>query len=279
MKFDIKITGLQEIRASLKDFSDRRFRAAVATGLTRTAVEAKAAAEKRMQADLDRPTPYTQRSLYVVTATAEQDRSGISNLATPGDPFSGRIVRAAYLSAEVGIKGDEGVTGKGTPATKYLLPQVDGGQRHTKRFELALQAKGAMPKGWLAVPAAGARLDSFGNVSRGQVQQILAQVGTELLAGSQRTPHSNKAKLAGQRRAGGQFFVVLPGRKGKLKPGIYHRELIGQNITPVFVYVRTATYRQRYGFDQAVRQVVDANLRQNIETAVAQSLERLRARG
>jgi hypothetical protein len=136
-----------------------------------------------------------------------------------------------------------------------------------------------MPTGWLAVPAAGARLDAFGNVSRGQVQQILAQVGTELLAGSQRTPQSNKAKLAGQRRAGGQYFAVLPGRGSKLKPGIYHRELVGRNITPVFIFVRSATYRARYGFDQAVRQVADANLRQNIETALSESLARLRARG
>jgi hypothetical protein len=279
MRIDIKISGLKELQAGLQEFSDRRFRAAIATGLTRTAVEGKAAAEKRMHADLDRPTPFTLRSLYVVTATAEQGRAGVSNLSAPGDPFSGRVVRSAYLAAEVGIKDDAGTTHNGTPATKYLLPQVEGGRRHTKRFEKALQAKGALPAGWLAVPAAGARLDAFGNVSRGQVQQILAQIGTELLAGSLRTPASDKAKLAGQRRAGGQFFAVLPGRRGNLKPGIYHRELTGSNITPVFIYVRGATYRRRYGFDQAVQQVVDANLRTNIETALSQSLARLRARG
>lgn len=279
MKIDIKITGLEEMRAKLQDFSDRRFRSAVATGLTRTAVEAKAAAEKRMLADLQRPTPYTQRSLYVIAATAEQGKAGISNIGKPGNPYSGRLVRSAYLAAEVGVKDEAATTNNGTPATKYLLPQVEGGPRHTKRFELALQAKGAMPKGWLAVPAAGARIDAFGNVSRGQVQQILAQIGTELLAGSKRTPASDKAKLAGQRRAGGQFFAVLPGRRGNLKPGIYQRELTGRNITPVFVYVRSATYRARYGFDEAVRQVADARLRPNIEQAVAQSLARLRARG
>jgi hypothetical protein len=279
MNIDIKITGLAEMQAKLRDFSDRRFKSAVAAALTRTAVEAKAAAAQRMSADLDRPTPYTQRSLYVIAATNDPGKAGIRNLSVPGDPYTGRIVRSTYLAAEVGIKDELGVTGKGTPATAYLLPQVQGGGRRVKRFELALQARGAMPRGWLAVPAAGARLDAFGNVSRGQIQQILAQLGTELLAGSDRTQKTDRARRAGQRRAGGQFLAVLPGRGGRLKPGIYQREFIGRNITPVFIYVRTATYRPRYGFEQAVREVADAKLRPNIERAVAESLERLRSKG
>jgi hypothetical protein len=266
MQVDIKALGLDDVRAQLREFSDRRFSAAVATALTRTAVQARDAAKRALQAEIDRPTPYTVRALKYTPARADSLTASVGFDIEAVQDASGRAV------------GFRSVPGS-TAASKYLGTQVDGGTRRSKRFELALQAKGAMPKGWIAVPAAGAHVDGYGNVSRGQIAQIIAQIGTELLSGYTNTPQSIKAKRAGQRRAGGQFIAVLPGARTKLKPGIYQRETIGSNLTPVFIYAKSATYRKRYDFDGAVRGVVDQRLNAELQQALDESAARLATRG
>lgn len=250
MKIEIK--GLDEVRSMLKSFSDRRFNAAVATALTRTAVQARDAVYADMSRSLDRPTPYTLRSLFV------------------------RGARADRLQAETFFKDNTG--GYDTPATKYLLPQVEGGAgRSIKRFERALIAKGSMPSGWHAVPAKGARLDAFGNVSRGQIMQIISQLGTELVSGSTRTMSTDARKrINAQKRAGGRFYAVLPGQ-GK-QPGIYQREFTGRNVTPVFIFVQSTTYKKRFDFYGVAGRVVQDNLNRNVQQAIGEHVRRLAAK-
>jgi len=270
LKFEAQ--GEAAFRADMEGFSERRIKAALATALTRTAVEAKAAADAELMRSIDRPTPYTQRSLFVRTATASR------------------------LFAEVYVKDD--LAGSGTPATKYLLPQVDGGPRSTKRFELALQAAGAMPQGWRAVPATGsnsaARFDAYGNVSRGQIIQILSQVGVELTAGYNRRmvgPVDRRKGAQAKRRraigrAGGQYLAV-PQRKGRLAPGIYLAEArdfgaklgLGRTgkLKPVFLFVKSVNYRVRFDFHRVVSGVVDLMLVPHVERAIDEQRYRLQA--
>jgi len=111
------------------------------------------------------------------------------------------------------------------------------------------------------------------------VVQVLSQLRIQLVAGSNRNMSGDARKqIAAQRKAGGRFFVVLPGQ-GKRQPGIYQRELIGRNITPVFIFVRSANYKRRFDFDGLSRRVADATLPQEIDRALSESLSRLRARG
>lgn len=250
----VEIRGLDEVRAALTGFSDRRFAAAIATALTRTAVQARDAVYTEMVSKLDRPTPYTLRSLFVSGARADR------------------------LQAMTFFKDNTG--GYDTPATKYLLPQVEGGAgRSIKRFERALIAKGSMPSGWHAVPAKGARLDAFGNVSRGQIMQIISQLGTELLAGSDRSmsTRDKRSAINAQKRAGGRFYAVLPGQ-GK-QPGIYQREFTGRNVTPVFIFVQSTTYKKRFDFYGVAGRVVQDNLSRNVQQAIGEHERRLAARG
>jgi hypothetical protein len=268
MKLSVNVSGLAGLQQAVEQMSARRLSAALATGLTRTAVEVKAVLADHLARDLDRPTPYTLRSLYMRPARADQ------------------------LQAEVYIKDD--LAGSGTPATKYLLPQIEGGARHVKRFERALQAAGVMPAGWHAVPGAAARLDSYGNVSKGQIAQILSQVGTELTAGYNRTlPRgTDKASRTKQRRAygraGGQF-VAIREQRGRLKPGIYIAEArdfgaklgLGRTgkLRPVFLFVRSTQYRPRFDFWGVAQRTADQRLRPNIERAVSEQLARMGAAG
>lgn len=241
------------LRARLTEFSDRRFASAMATALTRTAVQVRDEIRQNMPQVLDRPTPWTLNSLFARGATP------------------------ARLDAEVNFKDDRASTNGGTPATYYLLPNVEGGPRRAKRLEVALRAVGALPSGYFAVPAAGATLDAYGNVTRGQIVQILSQLRIQLVAGSNRNmSFDGRSQIVAQRRAGGRFFVVKPG-DGKQAPGVYQREMFGRNVTPVFVFVRSVQYRKRYDFYALARRLSQSILPQQVERSVEESLARLRA--
>jgi hypothetical protein len=260
-------SNIDEVRQRFAEFSDRRFNAAIATALTRTAVHVRNAVQAEMPRVLDRPTPYTLRQLRYVPATADRLAAAVGfNVVNVTDERGATIAFRDLGPGE-------------TPAGKYLTPQIEGGSRRLKRLEVALRAAGALPDGWLTVPGQGARLDAYGNVSRGQVVQVLSQLRIQLVAGSNRNMSGDARKqIAAQRKAGGRFFVVLPGQ-GKRQPGIYQRELIGRNITPVFIFVRSANYKRRFDFDGLSRRVADATLPQEIDRALSESLSRLRARG
>ena len=243
------IKGLPEVLAAMKDFSERRLAAALATALTRTAGDARKALQAALPQVFDRPTPYTLNSLYTRSATA------------------------AKLAASVYFKDESAASNAGTPATKYLLPHVDGAKRRTKRFEVALQAIGALPPGWLTVPAAGARLDGYGSISAGQIIQILSQLRITMVSGFSRNMSFDARKqITAQRKAGGRFYVVKPGQGGQA-PGIYQRELFGRNVTPVVIFVRTAAYRRRFDFwgigQAAVNQSLPAHARQAVQEQAA----------
>ena len=98
MKISFTIDGQAALRKQIESFSERRIAAVVATALTRTAVEVKDALRAELPRVFDRPTPYTLNSLFVKPARADR------------------------LQAETYFKDDS--AGSGTPATKYLLPQV-----------------------------------------------------------------------------------------------------------------------------------------------------------
>lgn len=247
-------SNIAEVRAQLTQFSDRRFNAAMATALTRTAVKIKAEVLAQLPRVFDRPTAYTMNSLFVSGATANK------------------------LQAETYFKDDRATTKAGTPAVNYLLPHVDGGARRSKRLEEALRAVGALPNGFFVVPGAGALLDDFGNVSRGQIVQVLSQLRIQLVGGSSRNMSFDPRKaIAAQRKAGGRFYVVPPG-KGKVQPGIYQREFFGRNITPVFIFVRGANYKRRFDFAGITQRVAQDQLPIEMQRAVDESMARLHAR-
>jgi hypothetical protein len=88
----------------------------------------------------DRPTPYTLYSTYVIPATKDRLES---------------FVQLKDSAAE------------GTPAIKFLDPEVFGGERNPKRGEKALQQLGALTSGSFIVPSAGLKLGQYGNISAG----------------------------------------------------------------------------------------------------------------
>ncbi len=229
-----------------RDFGkDAKFAAVVAA--TRTAKLAQAELVKEMSDVFDQPTRYTLNSTFVRSATKANPR------------------------ASVGFKE---FAGKGTPATRYLMPQVTGGARRPKRFERALQAAGILPKGWYAVPGDSADLDGYGNMSRGQITKILSAVR----ASSDATQNRSATRKSRGRRRKEQYFAAKPG--APLPPGIYKRG--GSNnrdALPVLFFVKRAPqYSRRLPFEQIVRGVASRHLAREFDRALEQAVAATRRR-
>ena len=265
MRITLGASDLNSVVDQLRLMSERRINAAIATALTRTAVQVREVLKSSMMSAIDRPNPYTLSQLKYVAATSNSLAAAVGFGVQAITDIRGAVIRYQDFGSS------------STPAGKYMQYSIDGGARRSKRFELALQAKGAMPRGWMAVPGVGARMDAYGNMSRGQIAQIIAQLGTELLSGYDNRPATIRSRIAGQRRAGGQFFAVLPGSRSRLKPGIYQREFMGNNITPILMYVRSATYRKIFDFYGISKTEAERILPLEITRSVNESISRMRA--
>lgn len=272
MRIDVKVAGLAEVRAQLAEMSDRRFAAAVATGITRTAVQARQALREELPRAFDRPTTYTLNQARYTPATAQRLWADVG--------FDIDAVQDAR-GAVTGYRktGD-------TPASKYLAPGVEGGPRNTKRFERAMQAAGYLPAGWVAAPGPFAKLDAWGNVSKGQIIQILSQLRVQLVAGTTRNmarPDDKRGAASARaaiKRAGGRYFVQPVGAKGIKQPGVYLRDPFGGRAPMlVMAFVRTPSYTRRLDFDGLMRRVADQHLGDNINRSLGESLARLRGAG
>lgn len=248
IKVDVRLE-LKAFEAQMNSLQRRQLPYATALSLTRTAKFAERKVREEIGRVFDRPTKFTQNATFVTPATKQR------------------------LWAEVKIK-DESV--KAVAAIKWLAPQIYGGTRSFKRFEGLLKARGILPAGMYAVPGQGARMDAYGNMSRGQITQILSRLGAS------RDPLSNQTARSKRSRRNGDEYFALSVRRGRLGPGIYQRISYaehfgksagrqgtggGSKVMPVMVFVPRARYRRRLRFYEVAEQ--SAQMRWPIEFALA----------
>jgi hypothetical protein len=169
--------------------------------------------------------------------------------------------------------------GDRTPPVDWLSPQEFGGERGVKKFERALQAQGSMPSGWKAVPGPAAKIDPFGNVTKGQIVQVIAQLGAKFSPGYQRVISKSAAKRAASAIAKGRAYVaILPGNRAKLTPGVYERTA-SSGLRAVFFYVRATQYRKSIDLLGEARRAAPAAVQREMQRAIEQSAARLASRG
>lgn len=168
---------------------------------------------------------------------------------------------------------------KGTPPAKYLLPQVEGGSRRKKGFEVLLQQKGAMPAGMFAVAGDGADLDAHGNVRPRQISQILSQMGARQDKYQNQTEIS-AARRRGKRRRGGEYFALQAAR-GKLRPGIYERitTAFGSAVRSIFIFTRRASYKPRYNIFGLAQRAWDKLMPFHFNRELAKAIQTSKFRG
>lgn len=237
---------------------ERQVPYATSLALNRTASAIQKALVEQMGQVFDRPTPYTLRSLRLQRATKQN------------------------LTASVAYKD---FAGKGTAASKYLRPQVDGGKRRQKRFENALGRIG--PSGYY-VPAGGADQDAYGNMSRGQIVKLLSYLqafgeqGYRANATDKSRARTAKVRRseAGYRRINGVVYFISRGkgtvsgnRTQHLPAGVWRKTgTHGADVAPVLLHVDNVNYTKRLPFYETADEVYGKRFEDEFTQAFEQAM-------
>jgi hypothetical protein len=146
----------------------------------------------------------------------------------------------------------------------WARPQIFGGGRDVKPFELRLQRAGLLPSGWMVVPGGAMPLDAYGNPSRGELSRILNVLGAFTEAGYNKANAATTARLrkgnAKRGVYGFEYWVNKVGSKNHhIPPGIYRRVYtgFGQSLKPMLIFISRARYRARLDFYGIVSKAVD----------------------
>lgn len=238
------IDGLSEAIAAMENLAGDKPASALADALNHTANQARIALRAEISSVFDRPTPFTLNAVRILHA------------------------RPKTLDAAVFVKDEKDGASKGFAPEDWFRPQVEGGPRTAKRSEDMLRNAGILPSGMFVVPGKGAKLDRYGNLSRGHMNQILSG----LMAAEDRSGASANATRSkrSMRKGHAQAFFVMRDKSGKAI-GIGERR--GKSMAVALAFVRQPQYTQRLDFYAVVDKVADDNLEKNIDLAVTKLLE------
>lgn len=238
MGIDTNTDGFEK---TLKGWELTQLPFATAKALTQTGQRVKDAIRATMEVSFDRPTAYTLNSLFLKGATK-------SNLV-----------------AEVNLKN---WASKGAPPSVYLAPQVYGGQRQLKNSEKIMQRAGVLPGGMLWVPGSGATMNNYGNMSVGQIVQVLSALKSFPETGYLANRSSRLSARVNKNAA--NFFVGKPAG-GKLPLGVYLRSK-GGGLKPIMIFVKDAHYNVRLPFSQIATTVYATNFQAVFTQALRDAL-------
>lgn len=220
--------------AALSALAGRDVQIAGIWALNDTAADVHAHVADRMEVVFDRPTRFTKNAFMVVKA------------------------RSGHLEAAVEQRAASG-------ARHYLRVQEEGGPRGQTGFEKALSRslayEGAVQS---LIPGEHARLDAYGNWSRGERNQVMSQLQVQRDKAANETAASRKRK---PRRA--RYFVAAKG----LAPGVYRRDEIGGAALRVLkISDKVPVYQQRLGFYEGAADVFAARLPQHMSRTLGRMI-------
>lgn len=214
------------------------------TAVNKTAFEVRDALRAEIVRVFDRPVAYTRNSVYVVMA------------------------KPTTLVAKVGIKDDETI---GTPAAKYLAPQMTGGPRKHKRFEKWLIHHGIMSNNKYAIPGWACPKDSYGNVRPGLYTQILSALGASADPRQNRTARTTRRRVK-QRAA--EYFVMSNGSGETIGIAKARRGRTGNfgKLQMMFFFGRQPRYSKRFDFAGLTAKVAAREFPRKVDEAISRSL-------
>lgn len=247
---EIRVEGVEKTTRYLTDVERKQIPFALAKSLTRTAQDGQKALQDDMAGKFDRPTPYTLKSGYY----------------TPANKIN--------LTSAFGIKDRQKSKSANAP-DEVLSPHFTGGGRALKASEARLRRQGFLDAGEFLAPGAGAKLDRYGNISRGQLQQIFSQIGSRNLSGSDNLATGSKRSKRHVTKAGVMFWsrgqqgrkvpLIDPatgieyGYKGgsanHLPKGVWMRQ--GRNVRPILLAISRPTYSKRIDIKRIALDVVN----------------------
>jgi len=220
----VDMSGVNRLAAVL-DAKQKQVAFAAAKTLTQVAKDKlQPAIYAEMRKKFDRPTPFTMKGLRVKPAT-KQD-----------------------LTAMVYLK-DAIIGGKNPNSLDYIIGQeFTGGPRNRKGIERLLEQAGLISANEYVAPGAGATLDQYGNMSRGQLNQIVSQIRIGL------DPYSWKSNSARSRRNVKRSGQLFWSRGGHLARGVWMRD--GATVKPILMVIKRPNYRQRIDLKAIADRVV-----------------------
>lgn len=236
MQIDIR-SNIRDVSRWLDDAQKKHIPFATVYAMTLTAKDVAWEEIGVMQRVFDRPTPYTLNAIAVKPAT----------------------MRSKIASVEF----KEGFAG--TPAKRFLNPQVNGGARSQKSHELQIAP---LLRGYsYLVPAKGFPLNAYGNVPGGTIRKIISQ----LKVSKDQTSNASQSRRSKAKRKAQAFFIPKGGRV------ILERK--GRTVTPALVGVRAPRYAKRFPFYETAQQVIAERLDVNFEIALQRAMATSKSKG
>lgn len=235
--FKVEASGMTDGLKELTNIERNQIPYATKEALNATCGLIEEAIETEMKSVFDRPTPYTLSSLRTIYATKQK------------------------LEARVWIKDE---ADGAAPATRWLAPEVYGGQRQDKRTESLLKARSILSDGQYVVPGRDAKLDSYGNLGRGQLQKILSGLGAQ---GDKLTNSTDSKRSIGKRQA---FFVMR--RAGKPIAIAQRTGRTRDQVRIVLAFVSRPGYAKTLDFDGIAQRVADQQLPIQFARALARAI-------
>ena len=175
-----------------------------------------------MKRAFDNPRPYTVNSLFGKYPSSR----GVG------------VINAGIAAREF--------AGKGTPAYKYLMPNIKGGKRRLKRSEKGLQAMGILPDGVMTIQGRNFARDSYGDIPGGQYTRMLAELGVVANGGAGLASQTGSKGQKKPRKNPNTQFFVMKRRKGDRPFAIAERR--GKQINIMLVFQTEVPYKKRYDF-------------------------------
>lgn len=237
MKITVDLAGAGALKAQLAGYA-RQVPYATRQALNVTAEQVRTAVYDAMRTNFDRPTPTTLKSLYI------------------------RYAKKTDLSAEVFVKdrglgknnaGDPNDQAEQGSMAQILRHEFTGGQRIAKRIEQAFRAHGYLRAGEYLAPGPDAKMDRYGNMSRGQVSQIYTAL--RLNFDVSKNPTGSRRSQRHAVAAGRLFWSLGPPLNQAVRRGLWATD--GKHhLKLILVPIPRAVYRQRIDLAAITRTVV-----------------------
>ena len=245
IKIDIK--GLDSVKKALQE-NIAQARYAASRALNTTAFAVNAELKREMDATFKGgATGYTKRAFKVSKASKHS------------------------LEAEITLRND--APAGGMAYSKALQHLFTGGTRDWKKLEGYLRGLGLVPSGYMAVPGFGAPLDTRGNMRKAALNEMLGIIRSNIrnLREWRRSGRGGQLKSIG-------YFVVLPGTKTKLHPGIWKRIETGRNssVAAMIMYVRPGKWRRFIDLEAIGKRVVNQVFEQEFKKEFGSALRSAR---
>jgi hypothetical protein len=265
--------NIPEVAAALRKAADQ-VPFALSVSLNAVAEKARMNVRSEMSSVFDRPTPWVLNSLRVKRATKQ------------------------LPEAELAFKDKNSAES----SRSMIEPHVFAGSRRSKPMEGRLRAMGMLPQGYIAVPGEAAQMDGYGNMSKGQINQLLNVLGTYQEDGYNKANSATRSRLAKgnvkRNTYGFAYFVsyagagraeltikngeavMTKGRKSHLAPGVYKRFStgFGSSLKPILMFVKQANYKKRLDLFGVVQKTVDKEFALEFDKAFGAALATAKVR-